>query len=201
MRELPLQLEIELTERVGLLVACFPQPPIGDEMVKAYVRWLADIPLEVLDAVIEQAVAEYKFLPTIAELREIVLRLSSVSGRRPNAAEAWGDVMAEVRRVGSYRQPVFSDELVARAVEIIGWRELCLSENGVADRAHFFRVYEQLVRREAEEERLLPEARRLRALTAEMAGRMRLPGAATDANNLVTFKARDEQESEHESAA
>ena len=182
MPELPEQLEIELTKRVGLLAACFPHVAVGEQTIMAYVRALAHTPLDVLDAVIEQAAAECRFFPTLAELRDIELRLSSPSGLRPCAAEAWGQVRAAIGSVGFYGKPTFGDDLVARAVEYIGWRALCTSENAEADRAHFMRIYEQIVTREVEAARLMPRARELRALTAESSRRLRLvPGSSEHA--------------------
>ena len=47
--------------------------------------------------------------------------------------------------------PKFKDPLIQKAVDIMGWKELCLSENQVADRAHFMKIYDKLVERKCEE--------------------------------------------------
>jgi len=44
----------------------------------------------------------------------------------------------------------------------LGWRELCSSENQVADRAHFMKIYEAELAREIANAALLPAARALR---------------------------------------
>lgn len=46
-------------------------------------------------------------------------------------------------------------------MECLGYRELCLSENQVADRANFRQAYENLAKRQMEYERV-PEATRIR---------------------------------------
>lgn len=63
-------------------------------------------------------------------------------------AEAWSAVLKEVSRTGSYGVPKFSNPLITRAVECIGWRNICLSENPGIERAHFLKIYEQLQNRE-----------------------------------------------------
>jgi hypothetical protein len=186
-RELPEDLEIVLTKRVGLLAACFPQVAVGEQTLKVYVQMLADIPLDVLDAVIEQAVTECKFFPSLAELRRVYLALTSDLTHRPASFEAWGAVLAEFGRTGSYGEPQFADPLVARCVEIVGWRQLCLSENQVADRAHFVRVYEQLQRRAEDDLRWLPASRAMieRAVAAKRIEELPAPTTSRLAGEVV----------------
>ena len=81
-------------------------------------------------------------------------------------------VLDEVRRTGVYGQPRLPG-LVQRAVDVVGWREICLSENVDAVRAHFLRVYEQLAQR-ARREVALPAMLRERLAT----GSLPLPGSA-----------------------
>lgn len=157
------ELKKQLTERVGLLAASFPSVAITGATISAYVEMLKDIPLDVLDAAIRQVLAENKFFPSIAELREKALALSHPASQHMTGYEAWETVMRELRRVGVYGQPRFDDPLITRAVECIGWFELCNSEMAGVDRAHFAKIYDQLVQREKSEARLLPEARAIRA--------------------------------------
>jgi hypothetical protein len=42
-----------------------------------------------------------------------------------------------------------------KVVEAIGFRTLCLSENEMADRAHFLKVYETLAKRDREDALML----------------------------------------------
>lgn len=69
----------------------------------------------------------------------------------PTEAEAWDMVHKEMSRVGgSYGRPEINCEPVQKAVEIITWREICLSDNPEAVRAHFFKVYNSLLKRHRE---------------------------------------------------
>ena len=65
-------------------------------------------------------------------------------GRKRHGGDAWGDVLREIGRTGRYRSPQFVDDVTARAVARLGWRELCDSDNAVADRARFVQLYDQL---------------------------------------------------------
>ena len=42
----------------------------------------------------------------------------------------------------------FDNPITTQVVEQLGWRYLCLSENPVADRAHFVQAYQALAERE-----------------------------------------------------
>jgi hypothetical protein len=107
--------------------------------------------------------AESEFFPTIAKLRNKAIAL--IAPARKDPMDAWGEVIREIQRTGFYRSPRFEDPLIAKAVDCLGWQYLCSSENTVADRAHFAKVYEQFVEREAQDAKLLPAARRLREMS------------------------------------
>lgn len=81
-------------------------------------------------------------IPAPGQIRKIVDM--AAHGRRRHGGDAWGDVLREIGRTGRYRSPSFADEVTARAVARLGWRELCDSENPVADRARFVQLYDQL---------------------------------------------------------
>ena len=157
-----LDTEIEVTKLVAVLASAFPQTQMSDESINAYVAMLKDIPLEVLVVAVEQCIVESEFLPSIAKVRDKALSL--VRPERKDPMEAWGVVLTTIQRVGFYRSPTFDDPLIARAVECLGWQYLCTSENVVADRAHFAKVYEQFREREIQDSRLLPQAIALRAM-------------------------------------
>jgi len=152
-----------------MMVSAYPNTQISDATREVYVTMLKDLPLDILEAAIQQAMAESEFLPTIARIREKAIVLTGTE--HVSSLEAWGIVKKAMERWGYYRSPQFDDPLIARAVECIGWQTLCSSENESADRAHFSKVYESLVHRETSEARMLPEVRQIqqkvRALIAE----------------------------------
>lgn len=82
----------------------------------------------------------------------------------------------------SYQTPNhFVDDLMHlwRCVEALGGYDyLCRSEEPMADRAHFIRIYDQIVERERQTARMLPEVRELRARLA--AGQAQYLGAGDE---------------------
>jgi hypothetical protein len=99
------------------------------------------------------------FAPTIGEIRGAVSDLRRASANVPSAYDAWQEVCREILNTGSYGTPGFSSPLIERVVKNLGWRNLCMSENQVADRARFVQAYEQLLERATTENMMLPEVR------------------------------------------
>ena len=85
----------------------------------------------------------YKSTNIVALIRELALLAPKKS-----AGEAWLEVLKEVSYTGSWGQPrPFSSSLIRQAVDIIGWKTICMSETIAIERAHFFKVYDTLVDR------------------------------------------------------
>lgn len=152
-------METEILKLIGVMAAGYPNTQVSPETFKVYLSLLKDIPLDLLTASVQQCMAESEFLPTVAKIREKALTLSSPVA--PEPLEAWGIVQKEIGRVGAYRSPIFADPIIAKAVDCIGWQTLCMSENQVADRAHFAKVYEGLLRQAENDRRMLPAARQI----------------------------------------
>lgn len=161
--------EIEVLKIIKIMVSAYPNTQITDATREVYVTMLRDLGLNVLEVAIKQAMAESEFLPTIARIREKAIALTQPE--HVSSLEAWGVVKKAMEQVGFYRYPSFDDPLIAKAVDCIGWQTLCSSENEPADRAHFSKVYESLLRREIDDARMLPEVRQIqqkvRALIAD----------------------------------
>lgn len=142
------------------LFACYPHAQVEEPTVAMYLRLISDIPPAELQAVVDQAIAESKFLPTIAELRERHRTLTA-----PQFApweEAWEYTQRMIRECGAANKPnITSNPALKRTVDIIGWRDLCMSDNMAVIRAQFRDIYNGLVNRTTEYERLLPQARQL----------------------------------------
>lgn len=147
--------DIEAT--LSMLFSCYPNTAITEATVAMYVRLLADIPPSELQTVVDQCIASGKFLPTIAELRDKWHSLTRTLCQ-PSATEGWDEVQRQIRAVGYIGTPTFANPITARLVKTMGWRELCASENVIADRAHFLRMYEQLAERGEQVQKLLPQA-------------------------------------------
>lgn len=151
--------EAEIAKLIGVMAAGYPNTQVSDATVEVYITMLRDIPQDVLEGSVQQCMAESEFLPTVAKIREKALALCSPVA--PEPLEAWGIVQKEIMRVGFYRSPTFADPIIAKAVDCIGWQALCSSENAVADRAHFAKVYEGLLRQAENDRRMIPAARQI----------------------------------------
>ncbi|MFZ6027796.1 MAG: hypothetical protein ACOYYS_08785 [Chloroflexota bacterium] len=136
--------EIEILKALKILGDVYSNSRLSSSSVEVYVQLLADIPAEVLEQAAIEHISRSTYFPTIAELRAAAFDILEAVDPIPTDYEAWAEVQAEIRRVGNAGQPQFSHALVARAVQLFGWRYLCLSENPVADRSHFIQAYQAL---------------------------------------------------------
>lgn len=120
----------------------------NNQAMELWYQQLADIPYQVATVTLNKWVATNKWSPTIADIREMAL--SVTSPEEPDWGEGWREVELAIRKFGMYRideaMQSFSP-ITKKCVERLGFRNLCLSENGMADRANFRMVYEQLVQR------------------------------------------------------
>jgi len=123
-------------------------------MIDAYSSLLDDLPYDRCNAAVRVLLQSKPFIPAVAEIRAAVTELE-VGPVRPGG-DAWGDAVAAMKSKGSRQTPGidfrFSDPVVARCVDQLGWRELCQSTMQTADRARFVELYDQLAghqRREA----------------------------------------------------
>lgn len=136
-------------------------------------RLLQDVPDQALMAAAVHHATQSKWPPAIAELRAAAFDILQGDAAPMTAGEAWSQVVKAMRAYGVYRLDDARATLNAqvwRCVEAMGgWRELCLSENGVADRAHFIRIYDTVQAREKERRQTLPEVRALAAHYAQAA--------------------------------
>lgn len=119
------------------------------EAMQLWFRELHDIPYQVAEAALRKWVSTNKWSPSIAEIRETAANIQN--GDIPDWGEGWEQVCTAIRKYGSYepRKAMESlDPLTRQCVERLGFRNLCMSENPMADRANFRQCYEILAKRE-----------------------------------------------------
>jgi hypothetical protein len=166
----------EAAQLVGTVLVSYPSQggKINDAqqiaMAKVWRDMLGDFTYAQCNAALRLLVQTRQFMPTIAEIRSAVLDLER--GPVTAGGDAWGDVLAAMKSKGAHRTPgidfTFPDVTTARCVQRLGWRDLCLSENTMADRARFIELYDKLAveqRREAQSP-ALAAARERRQLAA-----------------------------------
>ena len=163
----------------GLLRAisgAYPTFELTDDRVSIYVKLLADLDAEALIAATQQHIATSKFPPTVAELREACASLTRPA--LPAWADAWGEVLDAIRRVGYLGRPSFSHPLITQAVQGMGgWKLLCAMEisETATQRAQFRDVYNAYASRATATANLLPDVR----AAAERNGVLPAPVEAT----------------------
>ena len=129
------------------------------ESIKIWYQLLKDMPYEIANVSIQKHMATNKFPPTVAEIRS---GAAEITDKSHDWSDGWESFRKAVGRFGYYRrEEAFAsmDEITRKVVKRLGWKELCMSENIMQDRANFRMVYEQEQSR-ATERAMLPEALR-----------------------------------------
>lgn len=159
----------EAAQMVAVIVAAYPNFDKfkNPEEVKAYVGLLAMMFEQdsggAVGLAVKKHIATSKWPPSIAEIRELMLETQHPEIVPPDLAwSAVSDLMFSFKRFQweevKKRLPV----LVARCVEIIGWRQLCdmhhadeTGKNAGLDRVAFMKQYEPMYSR-AKREAMTP---------------------------------------------
>ena len=139
------------------LKAVYTQPNFlpDAEAIQIWYELLKDLDYAMANIAIQKHMVSSKYPPTIADIREQATEVSY--GQAPLWSDGWEQVLRAMRLYGSYRlQEALDcmDDLTRKAVERLGFKELCMSENIAVDRANFRMVFEQLANREYETKKL-----------------------------------------------
>ncbi|WP_235912641.1 replicative helicase loader/inhibitor [Velocimicrobium porci] len=116
---------------------------------------LSDLDYVVCMTAIKEHISTNRFPPSIAEIREQCANIAI--GKVPDWGEGWEQVEKAIRSCGMYQEEEAlkrMDETTKICVKRLGWKNICLSENIVADRANFRMIYEQIVNRSKREAQL-----------------------------------------------
>lgn len=150
---------------IGYLVMAFPNfhPDLTSQPINAldtYFDILQDIPAEELKLAVRSCVADGReFAPLPGVIRAKVTELHVKASGVPAAGEAWQEVMKVITDQGCHNgTPEFSNPLIKKAVEAIGIVNIGMSEDVMVERAHFLKIYADLMNRAIEDASLLPEA-------------------------------------------
>lgn len=140
-----------------------------------WARMLSDLPYQVAEAALMKVLSTSKFFPSVSDIRAAALELSTP--RPPSALEAWAEVTRAISRYGYYNPEEALASMsppVAKVVRLLGWREICISEEPGVLRAQFRKAYEAQVDRDREMMALPADIREMMATVA--ANMPRLPG-------------------------
>ena len=141
-----------LEQGLALFARAFPAKEIDIELC-----WimLKDIPDEAFLRSVKRIMASHEEIYQSTNLVALI-RKNAKEDTIPMVGDAWAEVLREIGRTGSRGTPEFSHPAIARAVAGVGWRNLCLSELISVERAHFYRIYDQ-VKERTEREEIAPE--------------------------------------------
>jgi len=116
----------------------YPRQSITPETFEAYCAFLLDLDYACAVAAVDKHVSSSAWWPSVAELR-----IAALSNQAPPGADAaWDEVIRAIAREGRDKVPKWSHPIIERVVNGIGgWQTLCNSEDQVADRSQFMRMY------------------------------------------------------------
>jgi len=148
----------EVRDMLGIIAELYPRyfknpSPLT---VEAWHRVLGDLDNDLALFALEKHTTTNTFPPSVAEIRAAAVHVTNAP--MLTDGEAWDEVTTAMRQYGSYRE---ADALTSmsittrKCVQAITWRELCLTEDIMATRAHFFKIYNSVSRR-VQEDLVLP---------------------------------------------
>jgi len=140
----------DAAELVMLLLGAYPHAKVHSRTSQVYETMLADLDVESARAAVQRLITTSKFMPTVAEVRAAAADLER--GPVRSGADAWLDVLAQIRSEGYCGAPRFDDAIVTALVERWGWSRLCLEGSLEADRARFIEAYDSLAKQARDRE-------------------------------------------------
>ena len=125
-----------------------------NDMARAWAELLEDVPFELGKAALKAHGMKCPFAPAISDIRDYARRLTEPERLTPE--EAWHIAHEAIRKIGWSPYPHYpsmaTSEDRARAntppevwhvMELLGYRDMCLSENTTALRAQFMKAWER----------------------------------------------------------
>lgn len=139
----------EFATLVLAMQAMYGEEFIGtDEAMDVWFALLHDLDYQILSKALQKHMLTNKFKPTVAELREIYANL--ICPVILDWSEGWEKDSRAIGHYGMYRTEEAMesfDEVTREAVKRLGFQNICLSENIVADRARFAEIYQAIQQR------------------------------------------------------
>lgn len=143
----------EFATLVVAMQAMYGEDFIGtEEALDVWYALLHDLDYHILSKALQQYMLTNKFKPTVAELRDIYTEL--VNPSISDWSEGWEKFSRAIGHYGMYQEQAAMesfDEVTREVVKRLGFQNICLSENIVADRARFAEIYQAIQRRKRTE--------------------------------------------------
>jgi len=116
------------------------------DRARAWTYIMPDIDFEQAKTAVIKILRTSKFEPKPSEIIEAV---KSMTDNTPSAEQAWQEV---IDKLNPYKKPEWSSDLIQEAVKVMGYKQLCGSENPSIDRAQFMKIYNNLRDRRGSEQ-------------------------------------------------
>lgn len=130
---------------IGVLGESFRQK-VTETTIEAYRIGLYDLPVDAIEKSIHAAIRSCKFMPTVAELRELAGGVKA----EDRAVHAFAALEEAISGVGVYHSPSFDDPLINATVRNLGgWERICTMPGEQFDtwlRKDFIRTYSAFAR-------------------------------------------------------
>ncbi len=153
---------LEVKKLLLKMSLAYPHSNIPEETVDVYTDALEHVPLEWLKPALVQASLLSEFFPTLHRIREVLTDM--MFGKVLLAEEAWAVVM---KHLTGDAQPI-AEPLIEKAVDAIGgWWYLRQSDNQMADRAQFMKIYGAFRERERQTILATPDVRAMQTKMLE----------------------------------
>ena len=143
-----------IAKTLGYLAMLYPNFQLAKPTIDAYLTILSDLPAEMVQPAAQQLGTEKRaYFPSAGEIRQAAFDLQETAEEIPSAYEAWGQIK------GTY--PGYH-ALTKRALDTLGgneaWGNSLVTEE-MSWRARFIAAYETLLKRERDQQRMLPGVR------------------------------------------
>lgn len=109
--------------------------------IRLWYRMLGDLPYKVCETALFELFSTHTFPPSISEIRGKCAEYTALPA--VDEGTAWGEVKNAISRYGIYRTEEALQSMspaVRKAVERIGFRDICLDENEMANVRHVRRI-------------------------------------------------------------
>lgn len=140
------------------------------ETIDLYTAFMTYLPFEAGKMAIMKLITNNNFFPTIAEIKEAVNSFAQTDNTLPSPEDAWEEVR---KNLDIYHAPKWSCPAIEKAVKVMGYRNLCVSQYPGHDREQFMKIYGAY--RQREQDRVENES--IREMTALVI--KQLPGGVT----------------------
>lgn len=132
---------------VAMIATRWPVPAWQEDEIILWAELLEDLDADATARVVRDLMRSAESRPDLAAIRRAVAKSQQQPGTFLAPDEAWAFVMQCFGSVGQYRDFPNTYPLVKRAVDGIGWHDMCRSETLEVLRAQFRMAYSALLER------------------------------------------------------